>query len=210
MEPIPTLTEPSQIKRPSYKSAAAILLTIAAAFLGVGGAMLSASYDVVSVRERYDDESGCDSTSWDSPGSCRVTLDLDDDMDEPVYLYYELTNFFQNNRYYRRSVSWQQLKGNDLDKDEVPLCKPVRTMEDLGRIPSTLEIGTQLEDDDVANPCGLIAQTVFNDTFILLDPDGKVVPLEFDDLVLDKVSDRYERADDWEKIQWTDVEDGTE
>ena len=39
------------------------------------------------------------------------------------------------------------------------------TMDDLGKIPTHLYGAQNLKDDDVANPCGLIAKTVFNDTF---------------------------------------------
>lgn len=210
MDPVITLPDHAfTIKQPSYKSTAVILLVIGTAFLGLGGPMLSASYDIVSVRERYDNEAGCEDSTWDNPGTCTITLDIDEDMDEPVYLYYELTEFYQNNRYYRRSVNWEQLSGEDLNEDEVETCKPVRTMEDLGFIQSTLNTAKGLEEDDVANPCGLIAQTLFNDTFSLVDPDGLPVDLKFDDLVLDQVNDRYDRAENWEKIQWTDVEDGS-
>lgn len=211
MEPLSTLPDHIQARQPPYKFAAALLLTISTTFIILGSTMLSASYEVVSLRERYDDELGCDGATWDKPGKCIVTLDLDDDMDEPVYLYYELPDFFQSNRYYRRSVDWKQISGDDRSKSDVrPYCEPVLTMEDLGRLPSEiLESAANLTTNDVANPCGLIAKTLFNDTFTLEGPDGNFIELHFSDLVLDQVGERYDRNANWGEISWTNVDDGS-
>jgi len=184
-----------------------MLLVIGTVFLALGGTLLSHSIDVISIRERYDDALGCDDTKWDKPGFCNITFDLDEDMDEPVFLHYELIDFYQSNRYYKSSVNWKQARGDDLEKEELSSCKPYRTMEDLGRILSKEDMGGELGQHDIANPCGLIAKTLFNDTFELLDPQGQSLELSFDDLIIDAVKDRYERTDDWKDKQWTDVED---
>lgn len=96
-----------------------------------------------------------------------MEFEIDDDMDGPVFFYYELVNFFQNHRKYVDSFSYEQLKGDDLDEEELTTCDPVVTMDDLEKKPEHLFGGLSLDDDDVANPCGLIAKTVFNDTFVL-------------------------------------------
>jgi hypothetical protein len=188
-------------QKPLYKFTSIVLLVIGASFVSVAGTMITYSNDVVSVHERYDDEPGCDSTTWKTPGQCNVTLELDRDMDEPVFLYYELTNFNQNNRYYRRSINWEQLRGEDQTDKEIFTCKPYDRIADLGYTPDGFD------KDDTMNPCGIGAKTFFNDTFELLDPDGRSVKVEFDDLVIEEVKNRFERHDDWQDKQWTDVED---
>lgn len=60
-----------------------------------------------------------------------------------VYLYYKLTNFYQNHRRYIRSRNDQQLRGK---LGEVAECNPIKT---------------GINGTPVA-PCGLIANSLFN------------------------------------------------
>ena len=63
-----------------------------------------------------------------------------------MYVFYEVTNFYQNHRRYVKSVSSSQLMGSNLDYDAVSAdCFPL------------IENGTTL-----LNPCGLIANSFFN------------------------------------------------
>lgn len=81
---------------------------------------------------------------------CRLRFEIPSDLDNPVFLYYKLTNFFQNHRRYVQSLDVDQLKGkaisaNDLNNGN---CRP------LGR-----------DKDDTSKaiyPCGLIANSLFN------------------------------------------------
>jgi len=89
---------------------------------------------------------------------CIIRFDVVADIDPTVLFYYKLTNFFQNHRRYVKSFNSDQLKGksvsnSDLNKGD---CKPLATI-----------------DDKAIYPCGLIANSVFNDTFtdpVLLNP----------------------------------------
>ena len=66
-----------------------------------------------------------------------------------------------------------------------------------------------LDGDHVANPCGLIPKSVFNDTFTLTHSDsGKQVNIKESDIAWasDK-DDKFSHPDDWRSIQWTDVKD---
>ncbi|KAJ3517800.1 hypothetical protein NLJ89_g286 [Agrocybe chaxingu] len=91
---------------------------------------------------------------------CIVEFDIPADLHPTVLWYYKLSNFFQNHRRYVKSLNSDQLKGKfvsakDLDDGD---CKP------LGSINNT-----------AIYPCGLIANSFFNDTFstpILLNPSG--------------------------------------
>jgi hypothetical protein len=93
-----------------------------------------------------------------SSPQCIVQFDIPFNIPSTVLLYYKLTNFYQNHRRYVQSYDWKQLRGdhrtvNDLKNGN---CKPAAT------------VGNQ-----VIYPCGLIANSLFNDTFsnlTLLNP----------------------------------------
>ncbi|ODV77319.1 Lem3/Cdc50 [Suhomyces tanzawaensis NRRL Y-17324] len=85
--------------------------------------------------------------------TCRVRFDLPVDIKPPVYLYYKLTNFFQNHRKYVESYDLEQIKGIAVSEDSVTdNCKPL-----LHRYIN--------DEKKLIYPCGLVANSFFNDTF---------------------------------------------
>ncbi|CAA21916.1 CDC50 domain-containing protein [Schizosaccharomyces pombe] len=82
---------------------------------------------------------------------CIIRFTVPSVLKAPIFIYYRLTNFFQNHRRYAKSVDEKQLQGVALTADEVKggNCFP-------------LEVN---EDDKPYYPCGLIANSLFNDTF---------------------------------------------
>jgi len=82
-------------------------------------------------------------------------------MTAPIFVFYELHNFYQNHRRYIRSKSATQLAGTVISSsDASSSCDPVYLMQHIGK--NTSYGGAALADDAVANPCGLIAKSVFN------------------------------------------------
>ncbi|GAA5943203.1 CDC50/LEM3 family protein [Sporobolomyces koalae] len=91
---------------------------------------------------------------------CRVQFELPNELASPVFMYYKLTNYYQNHRRYVKSVNTDQLLGKAVSESTINGgdCKPVDT-----------------RDDKIVYPCGLIANSLFNDTFVqpvLLNPAG--------------------------------------
>ena len=74
----------------------------------------------------------------------------------PVFQYYRLSNFYQNHRLYVKSIVPGQLQGEALSFSQLSDCSPL-----VGPEPQV--IGS---DDQplVYYPCGLIANSFFNDT----------------------------------------------
>lgn len=115
--------------------------------------------DVVEMRVKYDDFAGTDhdcgiGDNFNANHSCQIVFDVEQDMNPPILIHYELTNFHQNHRDYFQSRDDFQLLGRVHDQDPVSKqrCKPLNT---LG--------GLQL------NPCGFAANTFFNDIFTLVE-----------------------------------------
>jgi hypothetical protein len=137
-----------------------------------------------------------------------VTIEIDEDLDEPIYVYYELRGFYQNHRLYTASVDYSQLEGEDPSEDDIEeTCSGYTTIEDMelniDRL-EALKLEKGLDEDDKANPCGLIAKSFFNDTFTLSYPDGELVEIEHDDIAWDVDEEkRFDSSDD----QWIDIED---
>jgi hypothetical protein len=83
---------------------------------------------------------------------CQLQFWIPDDLPAPVLLYYQLTNFYQNHRRYVKSLSSSQLEGDFVDNSTIQGsdCDPL-----------------QLDASGKAYyPCGLIANSLFNDSFV--------------------------------------------
>lgn len=84
--------------------------------------------------------------------TCSVQFNVAHDIEPPIFLYYRLTNFFQNHRKYVISYDLEQLKGEAVSPDLLSdNCKPLMHRGDNSK---------------VIYPCGLIANSFFNDTFL--------------------------------------------
>lgn len=82
---------------------------------------------------------------------CSLIFDIPDTIGPPVFLYYRLTNFYQNHRRYVQSLDLEQLKGKPLDNGTISgsSCDPLRIDPVTGK---------------AYYPCGLIANSLFNDS----------------------------------------------
>lgn len=145
---------------PTYCMTIALFGIFSTIFITLGAIMLAQSNMIKSISIQY-------STDCPTIGStCDVSFEVKDDIEGPVYVYYELDNFYQNHRRYVKSRSIMQLRGEDMGYDDVKVdCDPAITNSDIGKLVSVN--GTVLNGDDVAVPCGLIAKTYFNDIFQL-------------------------------------------
>lgn len=84
---------------------------------------------------------------------CAITFELATAFTGPVFMYYRLTNFYQNHRRYVKSFSSAQLQG------QTPALSALQT--DCDPLVTTIDA---LNNTLPIYPCGLIANSVFNDT----------------------------------------------
>jgi hypothetical protein len=78
-------------------------------------------------------------------------FEIPESMGPPVFMYYRLTNFYQNHRRYVQSLSLDQLKGTAVSNSTIKssTCSPL-----------AIDDKTQ----KAIYPCGLIANSIFNDS----------------------------------------------
>lgn len=86
---------------------------------------------------------------------CTLEFSIPEDMQPPVLFYYYLTDFYQNHRRYVRSFLATQLKGDAVDG---------KTINSSDCDPLTYDLSTDVNPRPIY-PCGLIANSLFNDTF---------------------------------------------
>ena len=128
---------------PCYASIIYLVFSIISLIFGL--LYYKASNDVQEFIFPYDKYCGINST-------CILPINITETMDSKVYIYYELTNFYQNNFMYANSKVWKQLNGEFLpSKDDLSKCEP-----------RTENKSTNL----VLVPCGAVANSVFTDSFI--------------------------------------------
>jgi hypothetical protein len=180
-------------------------VVLGSGFVIFGSFIIKSSNDVHELTRRYDDIEECDA-NWYDPSTCSVSFSISETWEEPIFFYFEIKNMFQNHRKYNKSRDIYQLMGDLRSTSEIDnYCEPVVDMEDLG-----FYTNLQLKESDPANPCGLVAKSYFNDTYVLYrKSDGKMIEMKHDDIAWDIDKDeKFKRSDDNEKYQWTDVENG--
>ncbi|OCF35096.1 transcription regulator [Kwoniella heveanensis BCC8398] len=132
--------------------------------------MPSSSYDYALKSGSSATKSSISSPTWSftndssrgvgQEARCEIEFEVPYNLGPGVFLYYKLTNYYQNHRRYVMSLDTSQLKGDiksasDIDGGD---CKPITS-----------------QDGKPYYPCGLIANSIFNDTFgpvVLLNPQN--------------------------------------
>nr|AKG51638.1 cell cycle control protein 50A [Artemia sinica] len=136
---------------------------IGIAMLPIGVLLLLSSNDVKEFVYDYTDCRSnlrgfdgsfipCADVTKDNPGAscdCEIPFELNEDYVGQVFMYYGLTNFFQNHRRYVKSRDDFQLLGS------------------LGDVSSDCAPFHQTSDGRKIVPCGAIANSMFNDTLTL-------------------------------------------
>ncbi|KAK2450633.1 Putative ALA-interacting subunit 2 [Trifolium repens] len=125
-------------------------------FIPVGLVTLRASYSVVEIVDRYDiecvpEEYRSNKVAYVKDDSvsknCSRFLKVPKSMRAPIFIYYQLDNYYQNHRRYVKSRTDRQLL-HGLGYNDTSSCRPLEFSDDLPIV-----------------PCGLIAWSLFNDTY---------------------------------------------
>ncbi|KAF4363099.1 hypothetical protein F8388_013463 [Cannabis sativa] len=138
---------------------------ISVIFIPTGFITLRASRSIVEIVDRYDadcvpEEFKINKVAYikdnSIPKNCTRFIKIDKRMKAPIYIYYQLDNYYQNHRRYVKSRSDRQLL-HGLGYNGTSSCQPEELSNGLPVV-----------------PCGLIAWSLFNDTYTFLRGGSKV------------------------------------
>ncbi|XP_071722762.1 ALA-interacting subunit 3-like [Rutidosis leptorrhynchoides] len=132
-------------------------IVVGIVFIPIGLASLFASERVVEIVNQYDKE--CIPANFKNQElayiqsattnkTCTRTFTVPKLMKSPVFIYYQLDNFYQNHRRYVKSRSDSQLRSKSAER-QTKVCEPE---------------GVTANGEPIV-PCGLIAWSLFNDTY---------------------------------------------
>jgi len=188
---------------PTLLSTVIIFIVIGIIFIAFGVALLILSNDIVEVKFQYDGATPIQNP----PTSYTIPFTITETMKAPVFVYYELDNFYQNHRRYLKSRDSDQLNGELRTVDQLSDCDPIVTNRD-GGFTVAWDGVTPLNLDAPANPCGLVAKSLFNDDFgtniqntdtgTSYDIDETGIAWESD------VKNKFKAPPNANTIQWTD------
>lgn len=121
-------------------------------------AVKSPTWSKQLVTQNYTQDGNVSVPVW----QCQLNFTIQHDMEPPVYFYYRLTNFYQNHRRYAKSFNTDQLSGKAVSLKDIKAsdCAP-------------LAATNTTNGEQVYYPCGLAANSLFNDTFFNPIPLGK-------------------------------------
>lgn len=113
--------------------------------------------EYTQVYDSHDHNLTCRITEANKNHSCTLNFRIKENMSPPVLLYYEITNFNQNHNVYMNSRDDAQLLGESAQTElGAKNCHPLNTL-----------INTKTNSTVYINPCGLVANTFFNDVISL-------------------------------------------
>ena len=116
-----------------------------------------ANGNIKEYKFRYDNHANCQTIGKE----CALPLKIDQKIEAPIFVYYQLDNFLQNHRRYIKSRSNKQLAGDEVELESARTdCEPALTNQQT--VPESIIKEKGLKPEDVAWPCGLIAKSFFN------------------------------------------------
>ena len=148
-------------------------------FLAIGVVLYVMSDQIIELEKRYDDvcpdipdenvpQADCimdfHTTQTNIPGSGA----------QSIYVYYQLDNFYQNHRRYVKSRDNEQLAGKYKPSADLGDCDPIIKVTQLwdNQKFDKNDSPNALAGSEPAIPCGLVAKSIFNDTFQLYQKVG--------------------------------------
>ena len=168
------------------------LLGLTAIFLPTGIFLVIENDLVHEQRIEYDgrdnDVSGCHISTSNQGTTCSFNVTLNEEMKGPIFVYYELQNYFANHNRYVRSKNIPQLMGENLNKGEVELtCNPLTEIVENGQT-------------FLLNPCGLIPNSFFNDIISVGSQEYPNLVMQEDDITLKTDRDVYSQVNGFQSI----------
>lgn len=186
---------------PTIKSTTLTFIIFGIIFIIIGVIVLVYSNKIQEYSLKYDTCTG---------NPCELELKVENEaLQAPIMVYYQLNNFYQNHRRYVKSKSNKQLAGEILTAEDIKTdCEPVYLNEHLN-VKYAIDGVTELKPKEPANPCGLIAKSLFNDTYVLTHGknNSEIFINETGIAWASDITQKYKFPENGEKILWTNITD---
>ena len=174
-----------------------IYLSFAVFFIVVGIIILVFTSQLKEVKIRYDDF--CYEFMHNN---CSISVTIKEKMTKPIMIYYQIDEFSQNHRVYMKSKSSKQLNGEEVSKEDLEKsgeCDNMILNKDIGVY--------NLNPDDVAYPCGLMAKSYFRDRYLDWEINGKEINVTVENIAFKADKKKYEKIGYNEEKHWINMTD---
>ncbi|EGR33272.1 ligand-effect modulator 3 LEM3 family protein, putative [Ichthyophthirius multifiliis] len=211
----------------SNKLKAGILYILAGLYLLIAGIIFAIkNNEAYEYRVEYSSLENCSPKAE----TCSFQINLDQDLNPPIFIHYELKNFNQNHQIYLDNFDNSQVYQNSNQPSNPNQCTGFKTNKEINKkllkiqnwenkhyVPDEnkiimtnmnkkLLLSTQL--DDVAIPCGLRAFTYFQDTYQIQSlQDGEIIKIQNKNIAWEYDRKNIKNTKNPEK-QWIDMENG--
>jgi len=204
---------------PTIASTTITFIIFGIVFIIIGIIVLIFSNQIREHKIRYDTQCTIDQV-------CTLEINIEEKLEKPVMVYYQLANFYQNHRRYVKSKSNSQLSGELKTAEDIKSdCEPVYLNKHLHKVypfEYTQEYIKELEEkysetelqayklnpEAPANPCGLIAKSLFNDTFSFQDSSKSNIFINETGIAWQSDIDmKYKLNDNYQGKMWVNTTD---
>lgn len=144
---------------------------------------------------------------------CNITFQINKNLDSPIYLYYKLDNFYSNHIDFVKSKNYYQLRGENVSEKKIDAsCKYMSRNKDHFRTNNESEIMSYynevMDPNSLMNPCGLIADSMFNDSFTLYDSNNHIINIDPSNITYEMDRNKNFKNDkNYKNTQWHNKED---
>ena len=146
----------SQQKIPSYRpnisntTTGSIMFLLSITIIGLGIIIIFFSSMIEEEKIKYEKEQN------------NVTLNLNIKNSNTYFFYYEIENYYQNHKRYLKGVSENQLKGFNMQKNELLNdCRNALTNKEMN-VTNSIDPLIKLNPNEISIPCGIYAKSYIN------------------------------------------------
>lgn len=190
---------------PKIATIAIVFISFGVVLIIIGIVILIYTKKIKEIDIRYDNRGECEIGK-----TCNIVINIDEDMKDKIFIYYQIYGLNQNHKRYMESKSADQLQGKTVAKDKLIKnkdCYPVTTNEEMGFKKGRKSItGKDLDMNEAAVPCGLMAKTYFTDNFTRWEIDGEEIFPNVSGIVWKEEKKKFKNTDSLDK-QWVNMTD---
>lgn len=175
--------------------------------------LITSSNNYKEYRSEYTNCSYYKNIGNNSNYNCEVIFNVEEDIEGPLYLFYNIEEFYINHKEFVRSKIFSNLRNANDQDTEFLKCEGAQYMYQVkdNKLYETYA-GYPLKENSIANPCGLFAKYRFSDKFKLINNTNdinKEIEISYNNITYKEHRDTlFKNADNSKLIQYIDVEDG--